>query len=84
MAIKTTKDGRWIYSGTDYTKLKRQKWFEQGERCADCGRRLDISFGQAHHVDGRGMGGSKRDDSKMVVLCIRCHSRYIGPYKVSL
>lgn len=72
------KDGRLVESPYRYRKTKRQIWESQGRKCAECGKFLPTpAFGHRHHVDGRGIGGGKRDDAKTVVLCIEpCHEKY--------
>lgn len=77
MAKKLTHDGRVLLSGKDYTANKIEFWSHQGERCAGCGRRMDWREMHFHHFRGRGIGGSKRDDSdpRNQVLCPPCHAK---------
>jgi hypothetical protein len=82
VVIKTTKDGRTIRTGKDYTAFRREVYEMQSGRCVRCIRTTsleadilsDYSF-HVHHRDGRGMGGSKRDDvpSKVEGLCGKDH-----------
>ena len=76
MARKLTKDGRLILSGNDYTKLRRARYTEQDECCADCGAWCEFESTELHHIDGRGLGGGKRDDRATRLLCIICHRKY--------
>ena len=88
--IKTTKDGRTILSGQDYSGLKLQRLAVDWYRCSldpvmkddgpitlGCNRLLTFYSADLHHIDGRGMGGSKRDDTiaKTRALCRSCHVR---------
>ena len=80
--IRTTKDGRTIKTGADYLLFRMEVAESQRHRCAMCGRfiffhhsfELDDSC-HLHHRNGRGMGGSKRDDTPdmCVALCGKCH-----------
>lgn len=82
MAVKVTKDGRTIRSGKTYTAFRYELWLCQNKLCADCGRQTDLhvdlswntSF-HIDHVDGRGLGGSKRDDTFLACKgkCGKCH-----------
>lgn len=75
------KDGRLIESPRQYRITKRGMWEKQQGRCANitkgglaCGRPMPTpAYGHRHHPGGRGLGGSKRDDSKTVLWCIDCH-----------
>lgn len=91
---RVMRDGREILSGA----AKRARWLAvynlDGGRCRRCGRRLDppytnsVDGAEVHHVEGRGMGGGKRDDRIFIdgkrnleTLCpgpIGCH-RKAGP-----
>lgn len=70
MPIKATKDGRVIRTGKAYTDFRAHMHRRQNCLCNRCGRYTsltsdlmsDHSF-HVHHRDGRGMGGSKRDDT---------------------
>lgn len=80
--ITKTKDCRTIRTGKDYTEFRKATWALQVGRCVDCGRptRLgadpiyDDSF-HLDHIDGRGMGGSRRDDTQESTSgkCGKCH-----------
>lgn len=69
MSIEIKKDGRTIRDGKDYTNFRRGMWEKQVGRCSNCRRYTDLrveplvdwSF-NVHHIEGRGLGGSKRDD----------------------
>ena len=69
MSIRKTKDGRTIRTGKDYTQFRRSIWELQDGRCARTGSMTSLtaplecaySF-HVHHIGGRGLGGSKRDD----------------------
>ena len=88
--IKTTKDGRTILSGDDYSLLKHQRLEVDRFNCSldpvmtddgleplGCGLAISYWTCDLHHIDGRGMGGSKRDDTiaKTRALCRSCHVR---------
>jgi hypothetical protein len=68
--VRTTKDGRTIRTGRDYTSFRFDLFVSQHGMCIECQRMCslhaplewDNSF-HVHHVNGRGMGGSKRDDT---------------------
>jgi hypothetical protein len=85
--IKTTKDGRTILSGKDYTRFRSQLHEQSYGLCTQCHRRTlltspldyDNSF-HTHHKNGRGMGGSKRDDTvhSCEGLCGKCHREEHG------
>jgi hypothetical protein len=74
------KDGRLIESPRQYRTTKHAMWMRQHWRCARtvdgkvCNRFMPSpAHGHRHHPGGRGLGGSKRDDSKTVLWCIECH-----------
>ena len=74
------KDGRLIESPRQYKETKRAMWQKQLALCANvkdgkpCLRFMPTpAYGHRHHPGGRGLGGSKRDDSKTVLWCIECH-----------
>jgi hypothetical protein len=68
------KDGRLIERAGKYQRTKAQMWARQSGRCAKCdGYMPRPSFGHRHHPGGRGLGGSKRDDSKTLLWCANCH-----------
>ena len=80
MAVKTYRDGRKVYSGQDYTRLKMQKWADQGYACADCKFGFAFNRLEFHHYGGRGMNASKRDDlhPRNRMLCkglFGCHEK---------
>jgi hypothetical protein len=86
--IKTTKDGRTIREGKDYTIFRWQLWERQTVgMCARCHKGTSLSADpedynsfHVHHVNGRGMGGGKRDDTfeACVGLCGACHRKEHG------
>ena len=68
--IKVTKDGRTIRTDSDYTKFRGHLYQYQSGECFNCSRLTELSMPHecdesfhVHHVDGRGMGGSKRNDT---------------------
>lgn len=74
------KDGRLIEKPHEYSRTKHRMWDEQHGRCArekdgkTCGRFMPTpAYGHRHHVNGRGIGGGKRDDRETVLICIECH-----------
>ena len=80
--IKTTKDGRTIREGKNYTIFRWQLWGNQDGICVRCFRDTSLSADleddrsfHVHHKNGRGMGGSKRDDTfeACTGLCGKCH-----------
>lgn len=74
LGVKITKDGRVIESPHRYNITKEQMWARQNGCCSNCGRYEGYAKNMhRHHLGGRGMGGSKRDDSKTVLWCERCH-----------
>ena len=70
MTISVTKDGRTKLTGKHYTAFRYELWMAQNRKCIECGRVTDIqaelhrddSF-HTDHLNGRGLGGSKRDDT---------------------
>lgn len=80
--IVTTKDGRILRDGKDYTAFRRSLYDAQEGRCAECGRYTSLelwpedpnSF-HVHHRNGRGLGGGKRTDTLEACegLCFTCH-----------
>ena len=78
------KDGRLIESPSRYRISKRALWAEQNQRCGKEGCRNFMptpAHGHRHHPGGRGIGGSKRDDSKTVLWCLKCHKEYHDPMR---
>lgn len=73
MSVRTTKSGKTIADGADYTAIREETYKRQNGRCSDCGRRKDISEMELHHADKRGAG--KRDDAdpENKLLCQWCH-----------
>lgn len=75
------KDGRLVESRSQYSRSKHAMWIRQQRLCACadgkgkiCGKFMPSpAHGHRHHPGGRGLGGSKRDDSKTVLWCIECH-----------
>jgi len=51
-------------NGRHYTALKVFKYAQQDGICAlpGCNQTMDPSNTHLHHINGRGMGGGKRDD----------------------
>lgn len=73
---RITKDGRLQESPYRYRKTKAEMLREQGNECANCFRPIySPEEADRHHPGGRGLGGSKRDDSKTVLWCENCHVR---------
>ena len=82
MAIKVNKSGLTKRTGKDYTAFRYELWLAQDKLCIDCGRFTDLtadlhcdnSF-HTDHTGGRGMGGSKRDDTFYTCKgkCGKCH-----------
>jgi hypothetical protein len=80
--IRTTKDGRTIRSGRDYTDFRFELWEINHRNCWECNRSTSISADLAadnsfhvHHKRGRGMGGALRDDTFLACsgICGKCH-----------
>ena len=80
--IKTTKDRRTIREGKDYTLFRRELWARSLGICTRCFRNTSLSADleddgsfHVHHINGRGMGGSKRDDTFEACKgrCGACH-----------
>ena len=84
MSRRITKDGRVKLTGKDYTAFRYELYQSQGAQCNNCPRctslwmepEYDSSF-HVHHINGRGMGGSKRSDTFLacVGLCGSCHRK---------
>jgi hypothetical protein len=76
----TTKDGRTILTGRDYTEFRHDVWDAQEGRCLNCGRSVmfDPEWFQVHHKNGR--GGGKRTDTLEACagLCRDCHMKAHG------
>ena len=65
--MKVTKDGREILGKTakdraEYRRRTVEMWSRQKGLCALCGVPIREDEATFDHEDGRGMGGSKRDD----------------------
>ena len=82
MPIEVTKDGRTIRTKRSYSEFRYALWNKQEGRCVNCGRdtylAVPIEWDNAfhvHHKNGRGMGGSKRDDTfeSCKGWCGKCH-----------
>lgn len=81
MPIKIRR-GRTIRTGKAYTDFRYELWVKQEGQCVTCERQTflasqldwDNSF-HVDHINGRGMGGSKRDDTFKACqgLCGHCH-----------
>lgn len=86
--VRTFEGGREVLKG----KAKRARWMEvyrlDGSRCVECGKVLDPPYSQSvnaaeiHHVNSRGMSGSRRDDRivsegkrQLETRCGTCHHR---------
>jgi 5-methylcytosine-specific restriction endonuclease McrA len=69
-AVRVMKDGREICdqltkAGRDeYTRRKRWAWEDQKHICAICHKPLTWADTTADHIQPRGMGGGRRDDSQ--------------------
>ena len=84
MSVKITKDGRTIRTGKDYTEFRYELWMVQEHVCINCNAVTSLtvhlmannSF-HVHHINGRGMGGSRRDDTFRACdgLCGSCHRK---------
>lgn len=73
------KDGRLIETPHRYRISKMSLWVKQGWKCANCPTvLLTPAYGHRHHPGGRGMGGSRRDDAKTLLLCLSCHQKEHG------
>lgn len=55
-------------------------WNRAGGKCEDCGSTGDFRGLAIHHVNHKGMGGSKRLDhsDNLKLLCGKCHSKAHG------
>lgn len=73
--VWTTKDGRRILSGTHYTAFRHVIYDRCIGACELCTAGIRFEEMEVHHVKGRGLGGSKRDDVPEAVLgiCVPCH-----------
>lgn len=58
------------------SRLRKQVKERAGGRCEVCCGTGDWRGMHIHHIDPKGMGGSKRADnlSNLVYLCAKCHS----------
>lgn len=73
--------GRVICRGADMTDLRERVGRREDEICQHCEEWAELypadgrDAGEMHHIHGRGMGGSKRDDreAEMEWLCKKCH-----------
>jgi len=83
MTIVLKKDGRTILTGKHYTKLRESVWLSFAGRCVNCMRYVNLmpcgtdADMHLHHKNGRGMGGSKRNDviEECEALCAACHRK---------
>lgn len=81
--IDTKKDGRVILTGGHYTAFREQVWLRDHGHCVRCGRHVNLTIWEndsdmhVHHKHGRGMGGSKRNDTleECESLCAKCHRK---------
>lgn len=68
--------GQTKLSPAKYSKHKAELWERQNKRCKKCKTYLaDPADAHLHHLEGRGLGGGKRDDRKVALLCNSCHVR---------
>lgn len=87
VSVTTTKDGRTILDGRDYTRFRSELFQRQSGMCSNCPRKCCLTANHfmphsfhVHHKHGRGMGGGKRDDTLEAVtgLCGNCHREVHG------
>lgn len=78
--IRRTRDNRTVLSGKDYTALRYKAWLREDRACGRCKRSLEFSEMELHHLQSRGLGGSKRSDvlENVLALCNPCH-RAVSP-----
>jgi hypothetical protein len=77
----TAPEGRrFVASKSGYVRVRKRLCLSVGRCCEECGRATPLDWGQLHHVFGRGIGGSKREDRRQVLgviftvwLCRNCH-----------
>lgn len=74
---KITHDGRTILTNNDYRRFRTRIYDRCGGACELCTAGIRFEDMEVHHKNGRGMGGSKRNDVPEAVLgiCIPCHRR---------
>jgi hypothetical protein len=79
-AKQQPKDGRLVESPSRYSQTKQAMWRKQNQRCVnlksgkECGKFMPTpAWGHRHHLNGRGIGGGKRDDAETILICIECH-----------
>lgn len=84
--IRVMHDGRTKRTGRDYALFRVQIFWRatgrcemsrNGERCNRYAPLTGLNHGAVHHINGRGMGGGKRDDNPEVCkwACWECHDR---------
>ena len=91
--IVVKKDGREILSPYQWAKRRAEVWERDSGRCVRCSRVVPLngeSAAEIHHKQGRGIGGSLRDDrlEALETLCFTCHRGHhqgakVVPRKVS-
>jgi hypothetical protein len=68
--------GRVVLTQSQYMRRKRELWIAQGRACANCDAPIDSLLDAAlHHLNGRGLGGGKRDDRFASLICGGCHQQ---------
>jgi len=87
-AVKVYPDGREVCNqltkaGRDEYKRRREAMRQRQNRvCGYCGKPITEKEATFEHVDGRGMGGARRDDRIVdafgkpmnLAVCLRCNS----------
>jgi hypothetical protein len=56
----------------EYQRRRAERWVLDNGICCLCGRFIPLSLATTEHPQGRGMGGSKRDD-RVEVIRIACY-----------
>lgn len=89
---KVYPDGRIVLSGVEWDRRKLEVWNLDRRNCEKCGCYVTdpiesrLGMAEIHHVFGRGMAGSKRDDRiwievngnrvrNLVTRCQDCHAK---------
>ncbi len=89
--ITVYPDGREACRGSAWMKRKQEVWSSDGGNCVACGcitgrpgfpEQTTFAEAEIHHIHGRGMHGSKRDDRIFVnakrnldTRCWECHAK---------